>query len=740
MKKVLILIIILLPFIIIPQENENLISGYEYIKYMYFPRDEGTENEKKLINYLEQHCTKNNLEYKINPINDEKDIITNSYNFEIYLKGSGKKQEQLIIVCPINSAIIKQEFHDNSISIQILLDLINKCNGIDFKKDIIFLFTGSIESENSNYYGIKYFFENNENTENSFVTVINLLSNKEKIQFSGSINNKPIPLKLLKMFYKTDYKKSNIYFSRDEIYRAKFHVQHQDNCLSYLLKENINAVSFSNKNRDANKPFTYDAEYQKKLTEYFYNWILMFDKEKLVFDYDYHYLLIEIFGLKIFLSEFFIIIIYLISFLIAIIIRFLLPNFRRFHLNLLFRTLPYFIIIFMTFFLSSFIPLLIFMPISLFFGTFKPYISSSLIYFINIFLVPLMIIYMLFESLKKLPFPKHSFLYVFGAFVFSFLNFILFLIIDISIAHIYLWAMFIITISQFTGRNFKIKFLLYAITPIPFIFLLKDIAFAENIAIVKNTNPILLNLVFSILTYPFILLLLRVISLTAIKERKILKRSIIFINMGIIITVSIFLFIILSMIKLPGNKQLNANLNSYIKNKISYLSLNSNMNIGEVYIQDSFKGANYYIKKKNKKFFLSKADEPYVFDYWMKEPDSYWYYFRIKSDRMIEYVKIYLVAPFDQYPLASNYNYKKIDKYKNMTEFNKEIFMFNPGRNPGKDFLFELTLVPGKYKIFFEIEYPFIDEKTVIVRKPDAFVNYKSTYIQEVNIPIEINK
>src|SRR4030042_342031 len=96
-------------------------------------------------NYFSFFICSFNLNYKITKIDNHKEIVTNSYNIEIQLKGSGKENDQIVFFCPLNSPIINQLYYDNSLAIQTVLDLIKKLNNISFKKDIIFLFSGANE-------------------------------------------------------------------------------------------------------------------------------------------------------------------------------------------------------------------------------------------------------------------------------------------------------------------------------------------------------------------------------------------------------------------------------------------------------------------------------------------------------------------------------------------------------------------------------------------------------------------
>ena len=176
------------------------------------------------------------------------------------------------------------------------------------------------------------------------------------------------------------------------------------------------------------------------------------------------------------------------------------------------KILPFFTILFVLFYLISFIPYLFFLLITLFTNTTPQFFNIPILYFLLIYFVPQMFIFLFYEILEKLPFPKHNYLYIFGSMIFSYINLFLFIIIDISFAYIYLWVVILITLSNFTGKNYFIKFAFYFIVSIPIIKLIFDISTLSNIDAVKNifNSPLLLHLIFTIVVFPILLLLIRV--------------------------------------------------------------------------------------------------------------------------------------------------------------------------------------------------------------------------------------
>ena len=710
---------------------------YSQIKDNFSPRDEGSANELRLIRYIEGFCRNNDIEYKTEKVDNEKDIITNSFNIEINIKGNSPEHEKFIVICPLNTAILFQDNFDNSISVKIVLDLIKLCKELTFKKDLIFLFSGANERETPDYLGVKYFLQKNDELGKSFVTVIDILSNKNDIHFSGSVSGKPVPLDILKNYLNlADVAKLNIYFQRDEIYKSKFYLIPKDDYNSVFINNDIQCVTFSNKEKTIKNDFVFDEKYQAKLTEFFYKWILVFDKVKFPIDADFHYQYLNIFDFKIIISEMFQIILFLILIFIIIYVRFFFPRFQRLHYFLLIKGSPYFIIIFIIYFITSFIQYLIFIPMNNFSGNAGAFINHPILYFANIFLISLFIILLFFELIKKMPFPKHSYLYVYGALVFIGLNLIIFAFIDISISFVYLLAIIAVTISQYTGRKFTLKFILYFLSSIPLVMLFADLVFSGNMEVIKSLNPVILNLLFSIFTFPFILLALRVELFLRIKYKRIIKKSPFIIFLTVFIFVLLSLLIVFSTLYKPKSEKVFVKLINEVNKKSSHLLIESNGNIDEILTADgsAFRKINL---KSNKMFVpVSTVKPPYKIEY-KKVKDSYFNFnLRVNSDHLIEYLNIYMITSKDFYPLESNYNFEKHENYQGFDgiEAEGDVYKFLTPRNIGTNVFFKMAVLDQPFKIIVEIEYPYINFDNISIKIPNGIINKRTIFVEAIEV------
>ncbi|MBN2544536.1 MAG: hypothetical protein JXB50_01985 [Spirochaetes bacterium] len=718
-------------------DSQQIYDDFNLLYNDFLIRDEGSLNEKRLIDYLEKFCQIYNLNYTITKIDNQKDIVTNSYNIEIILKGSSKENDQIVFFCPLNSPIINQSFYDNSLSIQVMLDLIKKLNNISFKKDVIFLFSGANEGEYDKYNGIKYFLENRENVSKTLIVVVDILSNKNKIRFSGSNEKNSIPLELLKKFLKLQKGNKNIYFNRNEIFRTRILAQTSDNYLNEFLKNETVAVSFSNRENIKDIKIKAEKEYQVQLTDFFYNFFLSFDNIIFPLDSDYNYLYLNFFNIRIIISETTQIILYLLLIFIAIVLRMFFPKFQRIHYRSIINLFPYIMTLFSLFFLFSLIPLFLFFIIEKIFHIYRLYSNSIIIYMINIFLIPFVLIITFFNYVKMWSFPKHSYLYTYGFMISCFLNMVIILLLDISLIMIYLLPLILITLNQYLKKILWVRIIFHFLIFMPFLILIFDLTYLNNQFFLNNINPILFNLFFSISCFPFILIILEV-YVRFINHIHINKK-IIFSSVVLVILLSSVFLVLNEKEKFKKENILSVKLITNVKENFSYLKLKSNYNIGEFFLNHRYAKKKYAINDKQFNIPIQSVKPYYTIN--TNQYNDFTYIFKIKSDHILEYLNIYLVCPKEFYPLESNYRYNKVDQINlkdyNLSGFNTEendFYSFAIGRNAGEEFEFKIHLLKGNYKIFINIEFPFIDYNFIDINNKSGFINKRSSFLEQINL------
>jgi hypothetical protein len=730
MKKKIAIFCVL--FMSILQIFPDVTEDYSMIRDNFYPCDESSINETKLLIFLENFCIKEGIKsFSKVKIEDENEI-TNSYNFEIRIEGKKKTDQDIVVLCPLNSQIIKQELYDNSLSINIMLDLIDRCIKDNNDKNIVFLFSGANGREkNYEFYGLKNYISQKKDFKKSYFLILDLFSIDSNIRFTGSINKKPVPSQILNRFFHADKKNINIFFDNNEIIKSRLNMIEENDFVTYLLSNNINAFSFTNRNTNISNIFYFNKEFEKNLAVYFSEWISFMDGNDFPLDADYNYSLISFLKYHFIIPEFDIISIILFLIFLSIFLRLFLPHLQRLRMTLLLKTLPYFLFLFSVFYLLSYIPYLIFIPVEYISGIKKIYLNFQVLYFFNIFFVPLLVIFVMYEYLNKLPFPKHNYIYIFGAIIISFINLIFFLIFDISLVYIFLWVLILITLSNFTGKNILLKFIIYFLTPLPLIKLFIDLSIT-NISLINSSFsiPLLQHLVFCFVTFPFLLLMMRIRLITRFRYKIIInKYTYLFISAGILLASIVFLLII-SIKIFPGSPVIYAKL--FTNKNTNTLILDSNLRIGKIGIRNAGKYISYNINSDSKEIKIDYNMPPYTLVYSIIKKENNMLNLNISSSREIEYLKIDLFTPISFNPLDSNYPFSNISQLNNNKD-KEEIYEFKIPRNPGNNFNLNVFLIPDvKYRMYIEINYPFINKNIVDIIKSDGFVYKNSTFIENI--------
>ena len=247
--------------------EKHRIPDYSDINSLYSPRDDGSRNEARLIEYITKFCSDRNIDCKTDKIIGES-YCTLSSNVTVTL-GNAKSRDNIIYITPLNSIITDTNTYDNSISIHILLELIEQTSkNVPIDKKVIFLFAGASGYAEQPYYGLKHFINGTSgvSTENidfssSFITIIDILSTGTTVYLKGdggsyicetanqiysSIHNKNIELDINRSKSKKTGKSS-------QDYTAAF----GDQTTSIVLFTNRNNVGFND--------FLFSSEYQTSL-------------------------------------------------------------------------------------------------------------------------------------------------------------------------------------------------------------------------------------------------------------------------------------------------------------------------------------------------------------------------------------------------------------------------------------------------------------------------------------------
>lgn len=684
-------------------------NDYNLLREFFYPIREGTKNERKLFYYIENFCKSNNLVYKKTPIKNDY-IVTNSFNLEIYIKGSGKKQENIVVICPIESPIIKQNYLDNSISIDITLNLILSLKKIPLQKNLIFLFSGGNE-KNKNKLGIETFLLNNDNLTNSVGIIVDILSYKSQLYFSGSVNKTTIPSQFLKTLLKLEQKTKFINFDDNEIINSKLGFLKDNIYLKKFINKSIPSVIFSNKVQSTTG-INFSIEEEKSIIDNIYLWILSLDNLNFDTENDTHYQYFNLFGLNLIFSETFQVIIFVILIFLFIGFRIFGVGIKKHHLTLFVKILPMFLIIFILFFILSFIPTIFFTIITFFTHLSYSFFAIPLLYFVNAFFIPQIFMFLLFESLNKLPFPKHNYLYLFGAIIFAFVNLFIITLVDISFTYLYLWVLIMLTLSQISSKNFFLKFLFYALSPIPLLSLAFNISLFSDSIHRLSANPFILNFLVTFFSFPFILLNFRIHIILRSKYKIFLQKSSYIVSMIIVLLISIVILLLFSYTSFHSEQIVPVTILTNTKKKKSVLQFDVQNKIKKITISSgTFSKEIELINNSNKNdVTIDYQEPPFTINHTLYKRFHYdTLVININSKIDMEKINLYLVFPKSFYPLSSNFKYRKLGFAETAPTYNKEtqvIYSFLIPRNIGKKAriiidVFHLLSVDFFYKISY---------------------------------------
>ncbi|HQB61927.1 MAG TPA: hypothetical protein PK899_09755, partial [Spirochaetota bacterium] len=593
MKKILLLFsFFLYIFSIFSNEPDkiNFHKDYSFLYSLYHPCDEGSNNEKKLINYVKTVCEENNLNYQIKDISFENEYVSYSKNIEIEINDN-PDQERVVFICPLNSISINQKTLDNSLSIQVALELMLKINETkdSFNKNYLFLFSGAVGYDDDAYLGFQKFLEDSERYKNSVVNIIDVLSINNAIKFKGSMNNRKIPENLLEIFLKVFSDSKSVFLDVEEIDRTRFNLISYDNYATYFLKNDITTVIFSNRENITVDQFYFNLGLQKELINYLYLWALNLDNLKFPVEKSYNYQIFKFFGKYFILKEKYQILLFVVLIFAVILVRTFIPLFQRVRIVFILKILPNFLFLFILFYILSLIPFILTFPIGLIIKSRQIYMNMPLLYLCSIFFIPLVIILILKDSKLSFFFPKHNYLYIIASLIFLTINIFLIALIDFSMIYIFLWSIIMITFSNFTGRNFILKLLFYLLSPLPMILLIIKLFYFSDVQLVKNIleNIFLQNFFFCIIFYPFILLAIRTIIILKSVFKIFVNRARYAVILSVFLTAMLIFFILISLnLSLEEREIKITKTSNLIKNSTS-IDINSNLNIGELSIDGS---------------------------------------------------------------------------------------------------------------------------------------------------------
>lgn len=715
----------------------NFHKDYSFLYSLYHPCEEGSDNEKKLINYIETVCVDNNLSYQIKDISFENEYVSYSKNIEIEINNNSDK-EYVVFICPLNSIAINQKVIDNSLSIQVTLELILKINEMknNLNKNYLFLFSGAIGYDDA-YLGFNKFLESSERYKNSVVNIIDVLSINNVIKFKGSMNNRKIPENLLESFLKVFPDSKSIFLDVEEIDRSGFNLISYDNYATFFLKNDITTVIFSNRENIILDQFYFNIDLQKELINYLYLWSISLDKLNFPVEKSYNYQIFRFFGKYFILKETYQILIFVALIFIIILVRTFIPFFQRVRIIFILKILPNFLFLFILFYILSLIPFILTYPIGLIVKSRQIYMNMPLLYLCSIFFIPFMLILILKDSKLSFFFPKHNYLYIIASLIFLTINIFLIALIDFSMIYIFLWSIIMITLSNFTGRNFILKLLFYLLSPLPMILLIIKLFYFSDVQLIKNIleNIFLQNLFFCIIFYPFMLLAVRTIiilkSVFKIFANKTRYAVILFVFLTAMLT---FFILISSNLSFEDHEIKITKTSNFIKNSNS-IDINSNLNIGELSIDNSPDILRMNIKDKEFHYEIISYDKPYEVSFKTRNVGlNKNITVKFNSISKIKYLDVYVLLPKNGYPYESNFNVKKVENF--FLSYDKDlsdVYKFMIPRNPRPNTKISFNIMKNKnFELYLKAESDDIKSPKISIHNDNHLLYQKSVYYDKI--------
>lgn len=719
-------------------DKRNFHKDYSFLYSLYHPCEEGSDNERKLINYIETVCIENNLKYQLKDISFENEYVSYSKNIEIEIKNNSDK-EYVVFICPLNSIAINQKIIDNSLSIQVTLELLLKINEIknSLNKNYLFLFSGAVGYDDDAYLGFQKFLESSEYYKNSVVNIIDVLSINNVIKFKGSMNNRRIPENLLESFLKIPDASKSIFLDVDEIDRSRFNLISYDNYATFFLKNDITTVIFSNRENIILDQFYFNLDLQKELINTLYTWAINVDNLKFPVEKSYNYQIFRFFGKYFILKETYQLLIFVALIFIIILVRTFIPFFQRVRLLFILKILPNFLFLFILFYILSLIPFILTYPIGLIAKSRQIYMNMPLLYLCSIFFIPLMIILILKDAKLSLFFPKHNYLYIIASLIFLTINIFLIALIDFSMIYIFLWSIIMITLSNFTGRNFILKLFFYLLSPLPMILLIIKLFYFSDVHLIKNIleNIFLQNFFFCVIFYPFILLTIRTIIILKSVFKIFANKARYAVILIVFLTAMLAFFILISSnLSLEDPEIKITKTSNLIKNSTS-IDINSNLNIGELSIDVSPDILRMNIKDKEFHYEIISYERPYEAYFKTKNIGlNKNIIVKFSSISKIKYLDVYVLLPKNGYPYESNFNVKKVENL--FFTYNKNLFdvyKFMIPRNPRSNTEISFDIMKNKnFELYLKAESDDIKSPKISIYNDNTLIFKKSVYYDAI--------
>lgn len=699
---------------------QNINDSYLFSQN-FFPISEGSDNQKKIADYLKNFADSHGLTYretKISGISYE----TNAVNIELTLNGTASENGTILIVVPLNSIYTNGKFYDFSLSQCLALQVLEAACKNQPQKNVKVVFLGANSTPQETSYGMQQFLRENSGLfMNTFAILLDINNSFMPITVSASKNGKPVPALILKKIFECIKKNNNcVKFSATEIIRARLKIMDSNKMLDAFLSENINAVLLTNTHNYESAPGNYySVGLQKQLFAFIKDYYNEIDTVPANFEKDHNYLIQSIKigkqNYNFLIPEHRLLLIYFVILFCSVLLFKIVAPFRNpVKLLQLYSSLPFFVFSFLVLYAVSFIPFLFEIVISFIHHFPFGYGRSMFFYFISIFITLMLFSFFILDIAPKihLPIQWKNNLYLQIAIYCTYINLFIIAAVDISFSHVYFLFLFFIALSMMF-KKIRFKFLCHILSFTGFFFALFNITQNNGGAMLIDLTKsvFLLHFMFCLFSFPFLMIsihMYRIMKMTLeISDRYEIGKLIIL----------IFMCIFPQIISIHySNKNETKNIDVSIihdyNQKADFISMRPGSSIKykmpkKFNLSDLHTGKQYTYNFDKNKILEIHPVQPKEYSCSVSSHGSL-HSINISSSININKIEAILVCPETVEPIHTNFRSSPIKEIQNSTY---DLFRLLIPRNYGNTIELQLELLPG-HEYTLNLEITFSDPQT----------------------------
>jgi hypothetical protein len=490
---------------------EQLKSDYYFVSSL-FPREEGSENEKKTVSYIKNRLTNMNVQFE----EHEFDTLREGHSFSknIIVDIAGDTDELLILAVPINSIPETGFGSDGSINVVLALSLIEYFTHTTPYRNLKILFLGAEFGSKQRYpIGTGQFLEDFYPVMNSAVLYLNFSGIPSEVTIHCGANNVIAPYWLIDLCFESlrDVGLPAGVRAR-EIQILRLGGMDAELPIKPYLENEYPAVLLGDSGDNqvqSEENMTVD-DFLGKFSRFF-SLFVESKQEEYRNEWDRHYLFFQLGDATFIVREFQYIVFFtaLLSFLLlfALVFRTRIVRYR----NILIRNLWMLIVLFLFVFSFLLIATLFVEVLSMVRNLPTLWRTVPTLFFGLKISFALFLFFLVYWIVRRIPFPIEKSFYSAGAIFLLLLGTIIISFFTISLSYYFFWALlwaFLFTLWR--RRVFKIIALI--ISPLWLLLALFDILTVPSLVLVRYIifSRFYGNLLIALMLLPFILMIIRI--------------------------------------------------------------------------------------------------------------------------------------------------------------------------------------------------------------------------------------